>query len=122
MKSIATLPEAPGLFSTTTGWPSFCDKPSADRRARISGIPPGEVSTTRRRLRFGYLCAVANKILHTQSAAAPTAPRIGNFIAGIIACMEVISNGTVGAEVKGIALARLSRAEIDAVKQAWYRH
>ena len=36
--------------------------------------------------------------------------------------MEVISNGAVGAEVKGIDLARLSRAEVEAVKQAWYRH
>jgi taurine dioxygenase len=36
--------------------------------------------------------------------------------------MEVISNGAVGAEVKGIDLARASRAEIEAVKQAWYRH
>src|SRR5438128_1629325 len=55
-KSIATLPEAPGLFSTTTGWPSLCARPSADRRPRRSVIPPGEVSTTSRIARFGYAC------------------------------------------------------------------
>src|SRR6266704_3410895 len=55
-RSIATLPEAPGLFSTTTGWPSLCARPSADRRPRRSVIPPGEVSTTSRIARFGYAC------------------------------------------------------------------
>src|SRR6266567_2362781 len=55
-KSIATLPEAPGLFSTTTGWPSLCARPSAERRPRRSVIPPGDVSTTSRTARFGYAC------------------------------------------------------------------
>ena len=36
--------------------------------------------------------------------------------------MEVTSNGTIGAEIKGVNLARLSSAEVDAIKQAWYRH
>src|SRR5712691_5913895 len=55
-KSIATLPEAPGLSSTTTGWPSLCARPSAERRPRRSVIPPGEVSTMSRIARFGYAC------------------------------------------------------------------
>ena len=36
--------------------------------------------------------------------------------------MEVIPNGTVGAEIQGIDLARATPSEINAVKQAWYRH
>jgi alpha-ketoglutarate-dependent taurine dioxygenase len=36
--------------------------------------------------------------------------------------LEVVPSGTVGAELRGVDLARAGRAEIDAVKQAWYRH
>jgi taurine dioxygenase len=36
--------------------------------------------------------------------------------------MKVIPNHSVGAEIGGIDLARAGRAEIEAVKQAWYRH
>jgi taurine dioxygenase len=36
--------------------------------------------------------------------------------------MEVIPNATVGAEVRGIDLARASSADIAAIKKAWYRH
>ena len=36
--------------------------------------------------------------------------------------MKVRPLGTLGAEVEGIDLARTSSAEIDAIKQAWYRH
>ena len=36
--------------------------------------------------------------------------------------MEVIPTGTVGAEIGGVDLARAGHAQIEAVKQAWYRH
>jgi taurine dioxygenase len=36
--------------------------------------------------------------------------------------LEVIPNGTVGAEIKAVDLAAVTPAEIDAIKQAWYRH
>jgi taurine dioxygenase len=36
--------------------------------------------------------------------------------------MEVIPNATVGAEVRGVDLARASTADIAAIKKAWYRH
>ena len=36
--------------------------------------------------------------------------------------VEVVSTGTVGAEVKGVDVARASRSEVDAIKRAWYRH
>ena len=36
--------------------------------------------------------------------------------------VEVIPTGTVGAEVRGVDLARVTPAEVDAIKQAWYRH
>src|SRR5258705_13672761 len=58
---MATLPDAPALFSTTTCRPSCRASPSAAMRPRISVSPPGEVSTTIRIARFGYaLCADTN--------------------------------------------------------------
>ena len=36
--------------------------------------------------------------------------------------LEVRSLGVIGAEVRGIDLARATAAEVDAVKHAWYRH
>jgi len=38
------------------------------------------------------------------------------------AAFEVISTGTVGAEVKGVDLAAVSGAQIEAIKKAWYQH
>ena len=42
------LPEAPGLFSTITGWPSALDSGSAMVRAAMSGVEPPGKPTTRR--------------------------------------------------------------------------
>src|SRR5215470_17856760 len=36
--------------------------------------------------------------------------------------IEVVSTGTVGAEVKGVDIAGAGRAEIEAIKRAWYKH
>jgi taurine dioxygenase len=36
--------------------------------------------------------------------------------------VKVLPTGTVGAEVQGADLASVSAAQIDAIKQAWYRH
>jgi len=36
--------------------------------------------------------------------------------------IEVTPTGTVGAEVRGVDLAALAGREIDAIKEAWYRH
>ncbi len=36
--------------------------------------------------------------------------------------VEVVPTGTVGAEVKGVDIARASRSEVDAIKRAWYQH
>jgi taurine dioxygenase len=36
--------------------------------------------------------------------------------------VEVIPTGTVGAEVRGVDLAGLGKAQVEAIKQAWYRH
>ncbi|CPI64649.1 Uncharacterised protein [Bordetella pertussis] len=45
------MPPAPGLFSTTTGWPSLSARPLATRRASVSVSPPtamGAISRTGR--------------------------------------------------------------------------
>ena len=36
--------------------------------------------------------------------------------------VEVVSTGTVGAEVKGVDIAKATRSEVDAIKRAWYQH
>ena len=36
--------------------------------------------------------------------------------------MEVVPTRTLGAEIKGVDLARVTRPEVDAIKNAWYRH
>jgi taurine dioxygenase len=36
--------------------------------------------------------------------------------------MQVVPNGTVGAQVRNVDLARAAAADIAAIKQAWYRH
>jgi len=35
---------------------------------------------------------------------------------------EIVPTGTLGAEIRGVDLARVTTAQIDAVKDAWYRH
>src|SRR2546423_11017497 len=36
--------------------------------------------------------------------------------------IEVVPTGTVGAEVKGVDIARVGTGGLDAIKRAWYRH
>lgn len=40
----------------------------------------------------------------------------------VVLGLEVVPNRSVGAEVKGIDLARVTPYEVDAIKDAWYRH
>src|SRR6185312_9384116 len=49
----------PGLFSTTTDWPHFCESLSANSRAVISTPEPGPSGTMKRTGRVGQLCAEA---------------------------------------------------------------
>ena len=45
ISSTAMMPFAPGLFSTTTGWPSVWRICSAMMRATMSVAPPGAYGT-----------------------------------------------------------------------------
>jgi len=36
--------------------------------------------------------------------------------------IEVVPTGTVGAEVKGVDIAKATRSEVNAIKRAWYKH
>jgi len=36
--------------------------------------------------------------------------------------VEVVPTGAVGAEVKGVDIAKATRSEVDAIKRAWYQH
>src|SRR5262245_30015577 len=53
------MPEAPGMFSTTIGWPSVRDAPSATRRAIMSVAAPGPVGTISLIGRLGQVWAFA---------------------------------------------------------------
>ena len=59
--SAAMLPEAPGLLSTTIGWPSAFDSGSAMVRAAMSGVEPPGKPTSRRMGLVGQagVCALA---------------------------------------------------------------
>src|SRR5438876_6039176 len=59
------LEPAPGLFSTTTGWPSALPNSSLITRATKSAAPPGAKPTSSRIGLFGYPAACA-QALHTK--------------------------------------------------------
>src|SRR4051812_14989155 len=69
------LPDAPGLLSTTTGWPSARDSWSLTSRAVKSVLPPGAVGTTRVIARWGYLPWANSRGLVPARAAPPSARR-----------------------------------------------
>src|SRR5882762_2932475 len=54
--SVPMLPEAPGRFSTTTGWPRRAPSRSVTARALVSVTPPAAKGTTNRTGRDGKAC------------------------------------------------------------------
>jgi hypothetical protein len=58
------MPEAPGMFSTTMGWSSFRETPSANIRAITSVAAPGPVGTISLNGRLGQglgqVCALTS--------------------------------------------------------------
>ena len=54
--SVPILPLAPGLFSTTNALTGYsCCRPSATRRATMSGVDPGPKGTTNRTVFAGQV-------------------------------------------------------------------
>src|SRR5215467_12982271 len=79
--SVPTLPLAPGLFSTTNALAGyFCCRPSATRRAMMSGVDPGPKGTTIRTVFAGQSCADAEVAAASTNKKAP--------IKGLVAVME----------------------------------
>jgi hypothetical protein len=74
----ATFPLAPGLFSTTTGWPSvFCNS-AATTRAMTSVVPPGGKPTMNLIGFAGHGCCATDEpiaLKATTAAAACTTRR-----------------------------------------------
>ena len=62
------MPSAPGLLSTTTGWPSCLPSAWAMMRVSASAAPPGGKPTTRRRGLLGNDCACALRVRHRTDA------------------------------------------------------
>jgi hypothetical protein len=73
--SVAMLPEAPGRFSTVTGWPSRPDSHCAIKRPRMSLGPPAGKPTMRWIGRAGYDWALAVFSMAAKAAPAPVRPR-----------------------------------------------
>src|SRR3954467_12800336 len=59
----------PGLFSITTGWPSFSCSHCAVSRASTSVVPPGGYGTTQCTARFGYCASTAGAAAKSASSA-----------------------------------------------------
>src|SRR5262245_10519540 len=70
--SVPRLPLAPGLFSTTNELAGYlCCRPSATRRATMSGVDPGPKGTTIRTVLVGQLCAGSGVAAPNSSRSAP---------------------------------------------------
>src|SRR5262245_8839027 len=78
-KSVPRLLDAPGLFSTTTGWPSEPAIFSASERAITSIAPPVVAGTTILTTRDGYACAAASCAPSAAQSAAQSAASIHQF-------------------------------------------
>jgi len=74
----ATIPEAPGLLSTTTGWLQRAARRSPTLRATTSGPTPTEYGTTMRTVRHGNgtSLAAASDRPHATAPARPASPAI----------------------------------------------
>src|SRR2546422_11039636 len=57
--SVPIMPEAPGRFSTTNGWPRLSESFGAMSRPTMSVEPPGAKPSIRRTVLVGYACANA---------------------------------------------------------------
>ncbi|MNT38480.1 hypothetical protein D3C72_1746750 [compost metagenome] len=74
----AMPPDAPGLFSTTTLWPSAVPRGWAIRRAAMSVVPPGAADTISVTGRLGKsACALAALAPKVRAAAIPARRMVG---------------------------------------------
>ena len=78
MVVMASMPSPPGRFSTTTGWPHFCDSLSANMRAPMSTPLPAPSVTMKRTGRVGQASAAAAGLASSglSASAAVSAPKI----------------------------------------------
>src|SRR6476661_1998465 len=78
MVVMASMPSPPGRFSTTIGWPHFCDSLSANMRAPMSTPLPAPSVTMKRTGRVGQASAAAAGLASSglSASAAVSAPKI----------------------------------------------
>src|SRR5262245_30994849 len=82
--SVPRLPLAPGLFSTTNELAGyFCCKPSATRRATMSGVDPAPNGTTIRTAFPGQSCAGTAHAVASRNKRDVTAYLGSRYIEGI---------------------------------------
>src|SRR5437868_7546463 len=84
--SAAMLPEAPGLLSTTTGWPRALASGSAMVRAAMSGVEPPGKPTIRRIGLVGQAAPCAEAASGRAPVAKPQAAAIRRAL--LEGCME----------------------------------
>src|SRR5262245_23543509 len=88
------MPEAPGMFSTTIGWPSVREAPSATRRAIMSVAAPGPVGTISLIGRLGQvwaLAAVASTTTAQHSSARNRAVTASHLVRAVALRTELLS-------------------------------
>jgi hypothetical protein len=84
--SVPRLPLAPGLFSTTNGWPSLVCSSSASSRATMSGVAPAANGTISFTPFVGQSCAVAGQAAQATSRIAVSSRFIPDSLGRSILC------------------------------------
>src|SRR5260221_10840616 len=90
--SVPTTVPAPGLFSTTTGWPHTSCIFADTRRPMMSVAPPGGNGTIRRTGRVGKVCAPAAK----DASAAASARERRKFMSLVLVRRLAVAHLEVG--------------------------
>src|SRR5450830_1604410 len=100
------LPEAPGLLSTITGWPSARPSGSVIRRAVKSVVPPGAVGTTSVMARCGNL--------PWAQASCPRIWRLCMLLSPLLLCLSALAGSSQFGDLDQVQVwvAHIDRADL----------
>src|SRR5260221_7528188 len=108
--SVPTTVPAPGLFSTTTGWPHTSCIFADTRRPMMSVAPPGGNGTIRRTGRVGKVCAPAAK----DASAAASARERRKFMSLVLVRRLAVAHLEVGYAAGRDRIAAVELLEVEA--------
>ena len=101
--SVPRLPLAPGLFSITKVWPSFCCRRSAISRATMSGVEPGPNGTMILTVLVGQSCAAAGVSASSDPA---------NAIAGVLFIRHALAPASLAVVIRAAVAAPGARDQL----------